>query len=58
MYYIVYVDGSYRAAIDQSGIPNRYSAKMVFKTKKQAEAWVKKKSYPGMSHGYEVLKAE
>lgn len=54
----MYVDGNYRAIVDKTGIPNRYGARMLFKTKKQAEAWVKKKTYPGMSHGYEVLKAE
>ena len=61
MWYIVYVDNSghgYRAIIDKTGKPNKYGEKKLFKTKKDALAWVEMKSYWGMSYNYEVKKVE
>lgn len=61
MWYIVYVDNSghgYQAIIDKAGKPNKYGERKIFKTKKDAQAWIDKKSYWGMSFHYELKKVE
>ena len=53
-FYVVKVDGKYRAIIDIQGVPNRYGKPKRFDTRKQAAQWIKNKSYPGMSWTYEI----
>lgn len=54
MYIIIKVDGKLRNAIDIKGQPNKYGQPKEFKTRKQAQAWIDKKSYYGMSFKYEI----
>ena len=59
MYYIVYgdIDGRFRAIIDTAGKPNKYGKPKLFQRKKDALAWIERKTYTGMTHYYEVKKA-
>lgn len=54
MYYIVEVEGIIRSIIDKKGKANKYGEPKLFKTKKEADNWILKKSYKGMTHHYEV----
>lgn len=58
MYRIVKVDGAIRQSIDKTGVPNRYGEPKLFKTKKDAQKWIDKKSYPLMSFYYEIKEME
>lgn len=58
MYRIVKVDGFIRQSIDKTGVPNRYGEPKLFKTKKDAQKWIDKKSYPLMSFYYEIKETE
>ena len=58
MYRIVKVDGAIRQSIDKTGAPNRYGEPKLFKTKKDAQKWIDKKSYPLMSFYYEIKETE
>ena len=53
-YYIVKVDGKIRQAIDKTGVANRYGEPKLFKTKKDAQKWIDRKTYAYMSHHYEI----
>lgn len=57
-YIIVEVDGFIRSAIDTKGKPNKYGTPKEFKTRKDAQAWIDKKTYVGMSWHYEIVKKE
>ena len=54
MFHVCMVDGAYRAAIDVKGKPNEYGKPKDFETKTEAESWIKKHSYKGMSWKYEI----
>ena len=61
MYYVVYVDESghgYRAIIDKTGVPNKYGDWKLFRTRKQAQQWIDRKSYPMMSYHYEIREVQ
>ena len=58
MYKIVYVDGIYRANIDTKNSVNKYGKPRLWKTRKEAEHWIEKHSYKGMSFHYEVVEME
>lgn len=58
MYRIVKVDGAIKQSIDKTGVPNRYGEPKLFKTKKDAQKWIDKKSYWGMSFYYEIKETE
>ena len=58
MYRIVKVDGFIKQSIDKTGVPNRYGEPKLFKTKKYAQKWIDKKSYPLMSFYYEIKETE
>lgn len=45
-----------RQIIDETGVPNRYGKPKLFKTKKDAKAWVERKSYWGMTSRYVIMK--
>ena len=54
MYKVVKVSGFIRAAIDKKGKPNKYGEPKLF-TLEEAEKFVKKNSYAGMSFKYEIV---
>lgn len=58
MYEIVYVDGIYRAAIDKKNTVNKYGEPRLWKTRKEAEKWIEKHSYKGMSFHYVIEEME
>ena len=55
---IVEVDGWLRSAIDEKGKPNKYGKPKLFKTREDAEKWVERRSYPGMSWKYEIVPSD
>lgn len=58
MFCVVEVDGFIRSCIDEKGKPNKYGKPKLFKTKKEAEKWIERSSYPGMSWKYEIEEME
>ena len=54
MFHVCMVDGFVRSAIDVKGKPNKYGKPKDFETKEEAEKWIKKHSYNGMSWKYEI----
>ena len=54
MFHVCMVDGFLRSAIDVKGKPNKYGKPKDFETKEEAEKWIKKHSYNGMSWKYEI----
>ena len=54
MFHVCMIDGFLRSAIDVKGKPNKYGKPKDFKTKEDAEKWIKEKSYNGMSWKYEI----
>lgn len=54
IFHVRMVDGFFRAAIDVKGKPNKYGKPKDFETKEDAEKWIKKHSYNGMSWKYEI----
>lgn len=59
MYKVIKViDGWSRQQIDITGVPNRYGKPKLFKTKKEAQKWIDKNSYPLMSFWYEIKETE
>lgn len=54
MFKVVYVDGVYRAAIDKKNTVNKYGDPRLWKTRKEAQNWIDKHSYKGMSFYYEI----
>lgn len=52
---IVMVDGWYKAVICKNDKPDKYGTPKDFKTRKEAEEWIKKNSYKGMSFKYEII---
>ena len=57
-YYVVCVDGKIRQVIDTTGTPNRYGKPKIFKSKKEAQKWIDKKTYSYMSYHYEIKETE
>jgi len=54
MYYVVKVDGMYRASICKDGKPSKYGERKLFSTMRDAQKWVDRNSYKGMSFRYEI----
>lgn len=54
MFKVVYVDGIYRAAIDKKNMVNKYGEPRLWKTREEAQHWIDKHSYKGMSFHYEI----
>lgn len=54
MYKIVYVDGVYHAAIDKKNRINKYGDPRLWSTREEAQHWIDKHSYKGMSFHYEI----
>lgn len=52
---IVEVDGIIRSAICKDGKANKYGEPKIFKTLREAQKWIDKHSYAGMSFKYEIV---
>ena len=53
-FYIVKHDGIVHQIIDEDGRPNKYGNPKIFKNMIDAQKWILKHTYKGMSHSYEV----
>ena len=58
MFYVVEIDGIIRSLIDTTGKANKYGKPKLFKTEKDAEAWIARRTYKGMTHKYEIHRLE
>ena len=58
MYKVVKVDGWLRQQICTDGKASKYGKPKLFKTGKEAQKWIDKESYKGMSYSYEIVKAD
>lgn len=54
MFKVVYVDGIYRAAIDKTNRINKYGEPCLWKTREEAQHWIDRHSYKGMSFHFEI----
>ena len=54
MYKIIEVDNGIRSQIDIKGKPNKYGEPKLFKTVKDAQKWIDRWTYKGMSWHYEI----
>ena len=54
MFHICKVEGITRTAIGVKGNPDKYGKPKDFETKADAESWIKKHTYKGMSWKYEI----
>ena len=54
MYKIIFVDGIYRASISKQNRVDKYGEPRLWKTKEEAEHWIERHSYKGMSFHYEI----
>lgn len=54
MYKIIEVDIGIRSQIDTKGKPNKYGEPKLFKTVKEAQKWIDRKTYRGMTLQYEI----
>lgn len=54
MWYIVEVDGIWRACICKNNKADKYGEKKLFSTKKKAQEWIDRHNYKGMSFRYEI----
>lgn len=55
---IVEVDGFMRTAICKDGKANKYGEPKLFKTLREAQNWIDKHSYVGMSFKYEIVEVK
>lgn len=53
-YVVVEVDGLIRSCINRKGQADKYSPPKLFGTRKEAQDWIDKHSYKGMSCRYEI----
>jgi hypothetical protein len=56
MFNIIEVDGIIRSCICKNNKADKYGEPKNFKTRKDAEKWIEKHSYKGMSFKYEIKK--
>lgn len=56
MFHIIEVDGIIRSCICKNNRADKYGEPKNFKTTEDAKEWIKKHSYKGMSHRYEIVK--
>ena len=56
MFHIIEVDGFIRSCICENNKADKYGEPKNFKTIEDAKEWIKKHSYKGMSHRYEIVK--
>lgn len=54
MYKIIEVDNGIRSQIDTKGKPNKYGDPKLFKSKKDAQKWIDRRTYKGMTWHYEI----
>ena len=55
---IVEVDGFIRAAICKNGKADKYGEPKLFKTYREAQKWIDKHSYVGMSFKYVIVEVK
>jgi len=55
MFLVVEVDGIMRAYICKNNKPDKYGIPKNFETKKDAQSWIDRHSYKGMSLKYEIV---
>lgn len=55
MFRIIEVDGIIRSCICKNNKADKYGEPKNFETQKDAEEWIKKHTYKGMSHSYEIV---
>lgn len=58
MFKVVYVDGIYRAHIDNKNSVNKYGEPRLWATYEEAEKWILAHSYKGMSFKYEIMEVK
>jgi len=56
-YVVVEVDGIWRAAIDRKGKANKYGEPKIFKSADDAQKWIDRRTYKGVSVHYEIKEA-
>lgn len=57
-YYIIEDHGFIAEVIDETGKPNRYGKPKMFSSREQAQKWVDKRVYKGMSFHYIIKEKE
>lgn len=58
MFHVVEVDGIWRAVICKNNKADKYGEPKNFLTRKDAQNWIDKRSYAGMSWRYEVVEVK
>lgn len=58
MYEVIEVDGIIRTAICKNNKADKYGEPKLFNTKKDAQKWIDRHSYIGMSWKYEIEEVE
>lgn len=53
-YIVIEVDGLIRSVINRKGQADKYSPPKLFKTRQEAQEWIDKHTYKGMSWRYEI----
>lgn len=56
MWYVVEIDGIIVSQICTNNKADKYGKRKLFKTKKEAQQWIVRHTYKGMSWKYEVRK--
>ena len=56
MWYIVEIEEYLVRQICTNNKPDKYGKRKLFKTKKEAQQWIDRKSFKGMSFKYEIRK--
>lgn len=54
MYKIIEIDMGIPYPIDTKGRPNKYGEPKLFKTVKEAQKWIDRRTYKGMTWHYEI----
>ena len=57
MYVIVEIDGIIRSCVCKNNKADKYGDPKLFETKEEAQRWIDKHSYKGMSYKYEIISA-
>ena len=58
IYRIVEIDGIIRACVCKNNKADKYGTPKNFETKKDAQNWIDRHSYKGMSFKYEIVEIE
>lgn len=58
IYRVVEVDGIIRACVCKNNVADKYGIPKNFKTKEDAQKWIDRHSYKGISFKYEIAEIE